>query len=297
MILETLSNIPIYFIIPHLIALIVLVIGSYTDLRTREVPDWINLGLIGVGFGINLIFTISYWEINFIFASISGFAIFFALAWVMFYAGQWGGGDSKMLMGLGAVIGIDFIAREYFLFNFVLNVVIAGALYGLIWSGYLIARNKKKFSKMFIKDLNAQKNKIYKRYIFVVFLLLLLISIFSGETILRLLALYLAIIGVLTFYLIIAAKSVEKSCMLKSVLPKDLTEGDWIAKNIIVNGKYLTGPKDLGIELKKIKKLVKLYRVGKVKRILIKEGIPFVPSFLIAYIITLFFGNVLQHLI
>ena len=79
--------------------------------------------------------------------------------------------------------------------------------------------------------------------------------------------------------------------MLKYVKPQQLTEGDWIAKDVNINGKYLTGPRDLGIEKRKIRKLIELYKMGKVKKILIKEGIPFVPSFFVAYVITLLYGN------
>jgi len=102
---------------------------------------------------------------------------------------------------------------------------------------------------------------------------------------------YLAVVSILTFYLWIIIKAVENSCMLKYVKPEQLTEGDWIAKDVKIGGKYITGPKDLGIEKKKIKILIDLYKKRKVKKILIKEGIPFVPSFFIAYIITLIFGN------
>jgi len=95
----------------------------------------------------------------------------------------------------------------------------------------------------------------------------------------------------LIFYISIFIKSVEKVCMLKLVEPEKLTEGDWIARNVIVNKKRICGPKDLGIEKKQIEQLIQLKRKCLIKKILIKEGIPFVPSFLIAFIITLWFGN------
>ena len=85
--------------------------------------------------------------------------------------------------------------------------------------------------------------------------------------------------------------------MLKYVKPQQLTEGDWIAKDVNINGKYLTGPRDLGIEKRKIRKLIELYKRGKVKKILIKEGIPFVPSFFVAYVITLLYGNLVTLLV
>jgi len=285
------ANIPLNILIPYTIAFFALLIGSYTDIKTREVPDWVNFGLIGTGFGINLLFSIILFKIDFILASIIGFAIFFAIAWLMFYFGQWGGGDSKMLMGLGALIGIDFLSKSYFLVHFLTNVMLIGALYGLLWSIFMIFKNKNKFMNNFKKSLKNKKIILAKRIIFILFIVLVLVSIFTPDRFIKLMFFYLAVVSILTFYLWIIIKAVENSCMLKYVKPQQLTEGDWIAKDVKIGGKYITGPKDLGIEKKKIKILIELYKKRKVKNILIKEGIPFVPSFFIAYIVTLIFGN------
>ena len=64
-------------------------------------------------------------------------------------------------------------------------------------------------------------------------------------------------------------------------IPK-LTEGDWIAEDVKVNGKIICSPKDLGISKEQIKKL----KHHNIKKVLVKEGIPFVPSFLIAFVVT-----------
>lgn len=285
------ANMPLTVLIPYTIGFLVLLIGSYTDIKTREVPDWVNLGLIGTGFGVNLLFSIIYWEINFILASIIGFAIFFVIAWVMFYTGQWGGGDSKILMGLGAVIGVDIFSKSFFLAHFLINALLVGALYGILWSIFSVFRNKRKFIKEFKKSMKNKKIILAKRIVFVLFIVLILVSIFVPDKFIRLTLLYFAVISALTFYLWTAIKAVENSCMLKYVKPQQLTEGDWIAKDIKIQGKYITGPKDLGIEKKKIRKLIELYKKGKVKKILIKEGVPFVPSFFAAYVVTLMFGN------
>ena len=285
------ANMPLTVLIPYTIGFLVLLIGSYTDIKTREVPDWVNLGLIGTGFGVNLLFSIIYWEINFILASIIGFAIFFVIAWVMFYTGQWGGGDSKILMGLGAVIGVDIFSKSFFLAHFLINALLVGALYGILWSIFSVFRNKRKFIKEFKKSMKNKKIILAKRIVFVLFIVLILVSIFVPDKFIRLTLLYFAVISALTFYLWTAIKAVENSCMLKYVKPQQLTEGDWIAKDIKIQGKYITGPKDLGIEKNKIRKLIELYKKGKVKKILIKEGVPFVPSFFAAYVVTLMFGN------
>src|SRR3989338_5803181 len=282
------------FFIIYAIAFIALLIGSYTDFKTREVPDWANFGLIGIGFGINLLFSIIHWKIGFIVNSIIGFAVFFAIAWVMFYAGQWGGGDSKILMGLGALIGIDiFSGKIPFLASFLINAMVVGALYGILWSLLLIIKHKKGFIKSFKKISKSKKTVLAKKIIFISFAVLVLLAFIVHDAFARLVFLYVASVSAATFYLWLAIKAVEESCMLKLVNPQQLTEGDWIAKEIKIDGKYIAGPKDLGIEKKQIMKLIGFYKKKKIRNVLVKEGIPFVPCFFIAYALTLVFGNFL----
>ena len=90
------------------IALLVLVIGSYTDIKTREVPYWVNFSLIFYALGLRFLYSSVTLNWNYLLEGVAGFLIFVGIAYSMFYAGQWGGGDSKMLMGLGAVIGLPF---------------------------------------------------------------------------------------------------------------------------------------------------------------------------------------------
>ena len=216
----------------------------------------------------------------------------------MFYTGQWGGGDSKMLMGLGAMIGFDvFSIKSQFLAGFFINALFAGAAYGLLWSIYLAFRNRKKFSNEFRKFLSGRKIMKLKYYLVAIVALAAAVSFIVHDIAIRMMMLSLALVALLTFYMWAFVKAIEKSSMYKSVEPYKLTEGDWIVNDVIVNKKYITGPRDLGISKVQIRKLIELYKRKKVKRILIKEGIPFVPSFLIAFLITFFFGNPLMWLL
>lgn len=282
-------------IITYLISFIALLIGSITDLKTREVPDWINYGMVLSGLCLNLLFSIIYSNPEFIINSIIGLAIFFGIAYMMFYAGQWGGGDSKMLMGIGAMIGIDVSSfLNQFLSGFFINALFVGAIYGLFWSFYLVIKNRKKFWLQFTKAL-SQKNIVkIKKLLIVSLVLFLALFLLMDMIYFRIFILSLAFLALSTFYLWIFVKTIEKTCMHKSVEPSKLTEGDWIVKDIYIKGKYITGPKDLGISKSQIKKLMELYKKKKIRKILIKEGIPFVPSFLIAFIITWIFGNPLM---
>src|SRR3989338_201636 len=99
--------------IPYTLALLALGWASYTDFKTREVPDWLNFSLVASGIGINLIFSLVFLDFSYIANSLLGFGLFFLLGMLMFYTGQWGGGDSKMLMGLGALLGLGLFARIF----------------------------------------------------------------------------------------------------------------------------------------------------------------------------------------
>jgi len=245
--------------------------------------------------------------------SIAGFLLFLAFALIMFYSGQWGGGDSKLMMGLGALIGINLeffkmiffnimnlfkpvypmlFVKLPFAVNLLVNILIIGAVYGLLWSFVMVLINWKKFLKQTKKLFSKKRIKKMHKYFLVIFLILIIITLFLKDTNLKITLYLLLGAALLIFYLGIFIKAVENSSMLKYVKPSELTEGDWIAKNVKVAGEYICGPKDLGIEKKQIKKLISLYKKRKIRKILIKEGIPFVPSFLIAFIITLIYGNI-----
>ena len=279
----------IIFIV-YIIAIIGLVIASYTDLKTREVPDWLNYSMIFAGLGIWLIYSLITSDFYPILYSIIGFIALVCFGFFMFYSSQWGGGDSKMLMAMGALLGFN-LKFDSLLLTFVANILIVGAVYGMLWSFALALMNRKSFLRNFKKLFHDKFNTRIRRALYAMIILLIILSFFQKDFITKFLLISIGAIIFLTFILYIFSKAVEKSCMIKYVNPTQLTEGDWIVKDIKINGKYIAGPKDLGIEKKNISKLIKFYKQGKIKRVLIKNGIPFVPSFLIAFIISLIFGN------
>ena len=277
------------YLILLVIAFIALIIGTITDIKTREVPDWISYGLMFAGIGIRLLYSAVTFDWMFVVYGLAGLGIFVGLGYLMFYAGQWGGGDAKILMGLGALIGFDFTFEQFpLIIIFLINALFIGAVYGLLFSIGLAVKDRKDFSKTFKKlIINSRKWRIILMILSVVLLALVFaVKDFSF----RLLLLTILIFGNVLFYLWLFVKSVESSSMFKYVSPEQLTEGEWIAKEYKDNGKYVCGPKDLGIEKKQIKKLISLKKKGKINKVKIKIGIPFVPSFLIAFVLTVLLG-------
>ena len=96
-------------------------------------------------------------------------------------------------------------------------------------------------------------------------------------------------------FLLIFVRAVENGCMIRMMDIKDLTEGEWIVDDVRVDNKYITGPKELGITLKQIKKLRTLEKKGKIDAVKVKIGIPFVPAFLLAFVATILWNNLFMH--
>ncbi|MCK4588847.1 MAG: prepilin peptidase [Nanoarchaeota archaeon] len=265
-----------------------LLAGSYSDLRTREVPDWVSYSLIFSGLGIRLIFSLAGFEWEIFFEGLVGFLIFVILAYLFYYLGQWGGGDAKLLMGLGAIIGFSFDFGSFpKLLTFLIHLALIGSVYGVGWLIVLAFKNKEKF-KLEFKRQQGQFSILG-----IGFLALgigLIVGSFYFPGVWRSLMLLWAIMPIGSLYVWMLVSSVEKIAFYKHVRPEDLTEGDWIAKNVVVGGEKICGPRDLGINEEQIAKLVELKQKGKIQKILIKEGIPFVPSFLIAFAVTIIFG-------
>ena len=284
------------------IILLALLAASASDIKTREVPDWLSYGLIFTGLSVRLIYSAATSDWWFILNGIAGFLIFLGIGFLMFYAGQWGGGDSKMIMGLGALLGLDFMnyTRLFYdsmLVGFLINLMFIGAVYGLLWSIIMAVVKWRSFIKEFKMFLSNKTFLKVRRIVLAVILLVLISLVLIPQDFIKIMILFLMLIILITLYLWPFVKSVENVCMYKMVTPDRLTEGDWIADDVKVAGRVICGPKDLGIEKIQIKELLKLHKHGKVKQIRIKEGIPFIPSFLIAFIITLIWGNLLAILL
>jgi Flp pilus assembly protein protease CpaA len=281
----------IMLLITIIIAVVALVIASITDIKKREVPDYVSYGLMFIALAIALIQTVYTWNYIPITQSAMGFVIGIVVAYAMFYLGQWGGGDSKLMMGLGAVIGFNafdlFGEKNYWLLILLVNIVLIGALYGLAWSIALAIKNRKQF----IKGMNAWLKKRWIqiiRTILIILIVLMLLMVFTlvpveyrSILLLSLTSLYII------FYVWLFVKVIEETCMIKKVPISKLTEGDWIYEEVYIGKKLITGPKDLGISREQISELKKYAAKGKISTVTIKEGIPFIPVFLLAYISTI----------
>ncbi len=283
------------------LSLAVLAIASIHDFRTREVPDFLSYSFLALALGLGAVAAasqLSWWPLL---ESLAGFAVAFCIGWAMFYLGQWGGGDSKLLMGLGAVVGIPLsglfpfvrFSPVPFFAAFMLNMIVVGSLYAMVASAILAVKNWPQV-RVKLRELSSKYRLL--RIVFSVACLaaatLLVAMLTAPERIM--LALLLVVCAAFP-YLWVLVKSVEEGAMKKWVSPAKVTEGDWIAEPIVVGKKTIAGPKDPGISREQIAVLMAAFKKGRVKKVLIKEGIPFVPNFLFSFIATLWLGNLVAY--
>jgi Flp pilus assembly protein protease CpaA len=276
-----------------ILAFSLLAVGSYTDIKTREVPDWLSYGGIVLGLVLRGGISLYLGDYSLIVYGAIGFAVFFLIGCAMFYTGQWGGGDSKILMALGALVGINF-SLEQITLSFLVNLIMVSAIYSVIWVSVVALKNKNKFIEQLKKDFSEHYKHIKLMFfagvlattLIILFLFMSKTDFFFKSAIASFtLALWLL------YYLFVVVKTVEKACMIRQVAPEKITEGDWIAEEVFVDNKRICGPKDLGIEKEQIKELLRLKSKNKIKTVLVKYGIPFVPSFLLAFLVSVLFGN------
>lgn len=265
-----------------LVALIGLILASINDIKTREVPDYLSYFLISIAIVLRLLWFVKDGDLRIISWVPASFALFVGLSYLMYVGGQWGGGDVKLLAGLSILLSWFPSSGYPFFTSLFMNILIAGVLYGFISMLFLGIWNYKKMIKHF--------NKFDKFFLPISLISLILLFTYLNILIATMISL-LIILGVLLRY----SKIIEKNILQRKVPIKQLTEGDWILKPVRYQRKIIVPQRKIGLireDLLKLKKYSKL-----IDGVTIKMGIPFVPAFLMAFLMTLLWGNVLLELV
>src|SRR3989344_1398005 len=156
-----------------------------------------------------------------------------------------------------------------FLLTIIVNIFIIGSIYSIIWCFIILIKKKK---TMYI--ISNSIRLIFRSH-------LKYFWIFS---------LFFAIVfSLFAAILIFIIKDVEIKYLIKEIPVQKLTEGDWTIGDIKINNRVIYKSKNTGISKSDIERLKNL----KLKKVLIKEGIPFVPAITLGVIASLFVGNLI----
>jgi len=256
------------------LALVWLIFATVQDFKKREVANWLSFSLIIFALGFRFFYSLfSDIGFGFFYQGLIGFGIFLILGNLLYYCKMFAGGDAKLMIALGAVLPFSAIFNDnlkIFLLFFILFLLI-GAVYSLLASIYLSFRNFKRFKREFLKQFKKNK-KLSMLALFAAFALVALGFLDN----------LFFVLGIIVFilpYLYTYVKSVDESCMVKKIKTNKLTEGDWLYKDLKI-GKHIIKAKWDGLSKSEIKSIQKRFNF-----VIIRNGIPFTPVFLISFIV------------
>jgi len=259
-------------------ALFFLILASYFDLKTGEIPYWISFPFIYSG----LFLSLYHGDINnlqytkFINAVIGG-AILFVFGFIAYRFAFLGGGDVMLFTGVGICIANmgGTVLNENPFISFIFDLGIASIIWGLVYGFYMTIKNKEILVKF--------KEKMRFPFLLLIILnfVIVLLSVFKIKSEILLILIIEIFFLIMTFF-----KIVEKH-MIKEIPTEYLNEEDIICEDLIIKEKNLKNKflsQEEVDEIKKIKKTIK-----------IKQGVKYVPAILLAFILFLIYGNILFY--
>ncbi len=261
------------------LALVWLVFAAISDSKTTEIPNWLNFSLIIFALGFRFFYSLFHqgsW--GFFYWGLIGLGIFFVLENVLYYSHAFAGGDAKLMMALGTILPFSssgIINAEIFI-SFIFLFLAAGAVYGLVSSGYFAAKNFKEFRKEF-----GDRHRKFLKFSLPIMALGIIVMVFT--VISTGILLYFGIIIFLLPLLYIYTKAVDEACMIRRRKPEQLMEGDWLYKDVKVGRKTIKADWN-GLTKESIRLLKK-----KGKEVVIRTGIAFAPVFLISFLALVYF--------
>jgi len=261
-----------------ILGLVGIVAAIIQDFKYREVANWLNFTLLVSALVFRSFYSIFDNDYMFLVFGVVGLAISFVLAHLMYYGRLFAGGDAKLFIALGAIIPFanNFRDNNLIFLIFLISLLFGGAIYSLFYSLIISLRNKKVFTKEFNRLYKLNVGHLYAALAFSI--AFIVYSFISGHAYFLIIPIFL--IGL--FFLYIYAKAIERSCMLKEISMGKARIGDWLEKEVKIGGKIIK-PHWEGLSEEDVEFLKK--HKGK---ILIKEGIPFTPAFLIAFLVVMY---------
>lgn len=259
------------------LALMWILIAVFCDLKTREIPNWLNFSLIIFALGARFFYSLFEENWNFFIYGLVGFGVFLILGNLLYYSKFFGGGDAKLFFGLGAIIPLTTnISENLNLFaNFIFLFLIFGAIFGLASVLYFSFKDFNSIKKVFVESMKENKRTFY---FFMIAGLALMIVGFSEE--------FLFFIGAVSFifpYLFFYTKSIDNTSLISKINSKNLTEGDWLYSSLKIGNRVIE-PSWEGLNAREVALIKKKYKFVKIKR-----GIEFSPVFFASFVFFVYF--------
>jgi hypothetical protein len=258
------------------IGLVWILVSVVMDFRKREVANFWNFSLIAIALVYRAFLSIELGNFWFLLWGLIGLGVGFVFANLFYYMRMFAGGDAKLLMALGPVLflSLDWKINLFILVAFLIFFLFAGGLYGLVASVVLSLMNFKNFKKQF--------GIYFKKYRMIIIhaILLGIVLLILGIIFNFLSMIFLGVLFIISPFLFVYASAVQEASLVRKINVKDLTIGDWLAEDVRFNKKIIKKNWQ-GLSEQEVLFIQKNFK----EKVLVKYGIPFTPSFLIAYVV------------
>lgn len=231
--------------------------ASIDDIKTTEIRDIEVYFFIGILSLLNIIQIFYYKDLNLVYSLIFNLLVFGFFGFFLYFSGQWGMGDSFLLLAIGL---LNIFKNLFEIFFWLLTTFSIGMIFIFLFS-VVFSFTARKFYSF----------SIYSTFSFIFAFFSLLFSIlfiFTSE-----------VINSLLFFLIFLYSSIPflnevKNLMIRKISINELKEGD-----VLLEFKVWKG-----ITKKEIEEL----KTKNVKYVYIKEGVRYAPTFLFTLILIIY---------
>ncbi len=304
-----------------IVAVIFFLIASYTDIKSREVPESLTISLIGIGLFLHLSESLLNSNPGPIISSVYMVVLAFAFSYLLYKIGAWAGGDVKLFTGLAAILPY-YGNFDYFPFLVFASAFIAALPFIAVYIGYFFIKIKKlreMIKPIFYRDFKraifsaayvvasyeivALLNLhwlftipliyiLYKlKWLSLPFIVIPLIFFYLSDP--MALVTYFASLAALSFLLffgINAFKIAKENILRMTVKARDLKEGMIPAEDVYIGRVRVANSRSAdGLTVAEIKKLKKARR-----EIRVRLSIPFVPVITLGMVLLMFLEKVIK---
>jgi len=270
-------------------------VASYFDLKTGEIPDKFTVGLVVVALVMRAVLSGFLGDFMYLVDGAIVGAIFFAFGALLFYTGGWGGGDAKLIAGVGASVGgllapsiIDSSLRMFPDFmGFFMAFALVSIPYSIGYALILSFRSPQVFSLCW--------HRIKTNWLILSLAVIASISLIIVFHPYKFILLFTLLSPPIFYLLLIFVKSVEELAMRKKISLSELKEGDMVAEDLVISGRKFASKRDMdGISKEALKKILSSKKAP--RTVIIKWGIRFAPAFPLALIVAPFWSQIIAVL-
>lgn len=277
-------------------AILFLLAASIHDLKSGEIPDKITIGFTATILAISTLLYLTTSDADALIRPISVGTGYFLITYVLYHYGHWGGGDVKLLAGVGCALGLmDALGHGWnsplfpYYLVYPINMGFLVLPYAMAYT-LILGFSKPAVFKQFLRQLASIKAVTA---ILLSLAIPLLLYMHTKFTLFLLLSALMPSITLASLFL----KTSEEILLTKTIDISELKESDALAEDLTYNGEKIALKREIEGVGGKLNMIKQLASEGKIPpKIRIRWGVKFAPIITLSFLTTVYFGDLMAML-